>query len=152
MKKILLTLIICFLSLHSFSALANENEITVTVNGEVLSTPISAEIVNNRTMLPMRSIFESLGADVTWFEKDRIIFATNDNTLITLKIDVPVMSVQTVDSEGNSSVELDTAPFIYNNYTLVSARAVAEALDARVEWVAETKTVVITTDSGEVEE
>ncbi len=41
---------------------------------------------------------------------------------------------------------LDTAPFIENDYTLVPVRAVAEGLDAKVEWNEETKTVVITTN------
>ena len=97
-------------------------------------------------MLPMRSIFEKLGAVVTWVGADQLIFATKGNTFITLKIGVPQMSVQTTESTENKITELDTAPFIENDYTLVPVRAIAESLNANVEWNGETKTVAITTN------
>lgn len=128
------------------AAFAADGEITVTIDGETLNTPIPAQIVNNRTMLPMRSIFEKLGAVVTWAGADQLIFAAKGNTFITLKIGVPQMSVQTTESTENKIIELDTAPFIENNYTLVPVRAVAESLSANVEWNGETKTVAITTN------
>ena len=145
MKKIILTLIICVSMLFSVTAFADNGDITITVNGKTLETPIAPKVVNDRTMLPMRSIFEALGAKVTWFGEDQIIFATKGNTFITLKIGVPQMSVQTTESEENTAVTLDTAPFIDSDYTLVPARAVAESLQAKVDWIGESKTVVITT-------
>ena len=145
MKKIILSFIVCVSILFSVTAFAANEDIIVTVNGEVLETPIAPQLVNDRTMLPMRSIFESLGAAVTWFEADQIIFATKGNAFITLKIGVCAMSVQTTDSNENVSVSLDTAPYIDSGYTLVPVRAVAESLQAKVEWVSETRTVVITT-------
>lgn len=132
--------------IFSSAAFAANNEITVTINGEILNTPIPAQIVNNRTMLPMRSIFEKLGAVVTWVDADRLIFATKGNTFITLKIGVPQMSVQTTESTENKITELDTAPFIESDYTLVPVRAIAESLNANVEWNGETKIVAITTN------
>lgn len=132
--------------LFSSAAFAADNEITVTINGETLNTPIPAQIVNDRTMLPMRSIFEKLGAVVTWVGADQLIFATKGNTFITLKIGVPQMSVQTTESTESKITELDTAPFIENDYTLVPVRAIAESLNANVEWDGEIKTVAITTN------
>ena len=64
MKKLIITLIVCIALVSSITALAAD-EITVTVNGEVLETPIAPQLVNDRTMLPMRAIFEKLGAQVT---------------------------------------------------------------------------------------
>ena len=146
MKKIILSFILCISMLFSVTAFADNSDITITINGKTLETPIAPKIVNDRTMLPMRSIFEALGAKVTWFGEDKMIFATKGNTFITLKIGVPQMSVQTTESEENVSVSLDTAPFIDSDYTLVPARAVAESLQAKVDWLGETKTVVITTE------
>ena len=42
-------------------------------------------------------------------------------------------------------IELDVAPQIIGSRTLVPVRAVAESFDCKVEWEAETKTVIITT-------
>lgn len=131
--------------IFSTAAFAADNEITVTVDGNVLSTPIPAQIVNGRTMLPMRSIFEKLGADVSWAGADQLIFATKGNKFITLKIGVSKMSVQSTESADNQVTELDAAPFIDSDYTLVPVRAIAESLDADVQWNEETRTVAIAT-------
>ena len=143
MKKIIISLILCISVLFCVSVYAESENITVFVNGSVLETPIPAQLVNDRTMLPMRSVFESLGAKVTWFGEDRIIFAVKGDTFITLKIGVSEMSVQKIGSDENVSVSLDTAPYIDRDYTLVPVRAAAEALQAEVLWEAENRTVHI---------
>ncbi len=145
MKRIF-SLIICIATVLSFSAYAANDSITVLIDGVELVTPVDPQLVNNRTMLPARAIFESLGAKVTWMGEEKMVFATRGNMFITLKIGVPAMSVQTTDSSENKSVPLDAVPYIYNNSTLVPARAVAEAMHAEVDWIAETRTVVITTE------
>ena len=134
---------LCLAALFS-SAYGEEAEITVKINGETLKTPIAAKIINDRTMLPMRSVFETLGANVEWAEADQLIFATKGNKLITLKIGYPKIVIQTTESNKSEVLELETAPFIDGDYTLVPVRAVAESLDAKVDWDEETNTVLIT--------
>ena len=123
---------------------AGNDGITVMLDNEILQAPIQAQIVNGRTMLPMRSVFEAFGANVTWAEADKMIFATKDDAFITLKIGVPKMSVQTIQSDSNNVIELDAAPYIDSDYTFVPVRAVAEALNAKVEWQEDSRTVSIT--------
>ena len=53
--------------------------------------------------------------------------------------------IQKIDAEAPIIVDLDTAPYIHNDRTMVPVRAIAEALEAEVDWVDETSTVVITT-------
>lgn len=122
----------------------SEDVITVMINGEKLVTDVNPQLVNDRTMVPMRAIFEALGATVTWFEADQLIFATKDETMIVLQIDNPKMQIQKATEEGVNVVELDTAPYLFESRTLVPVRAVSEALNANVEWIGETNTVVIT--------
>lgn len=145
MKKFIICFVLCAV-MQLVNVYATVDTITVTVNNENLVTSVSPEIVNGRTMLPMRAIFESLGAKVTWIEKDRLIFATRNDTFMTLQIENPEMVVQKIGNEESVSVSLDTAPYIKEGHTLVPVRAVAEALSAKVEWVDETRTVVITTE------
>ncbi len=144
MKKKIISSSLIFLMIFSNMAFA-ENKVTVKLNGEIIKTPIEAKLVNDRTMLPMRAVFESMGAKVTWFDTDKIIFATKDDKIITLKIGESVMSVQSALNDEKEVIPLDVAPFIENDHTLVPVRAVAEALEAKVDWEKESYTVIITT-------
>lgn len=143
MKKIIISLILSLTALLSISVYA-EDEITVTINGTPLVSDVAPQIVNDRTMLPMRAIFEALGANVTWMDEDKLIFATKGDSMIVLQIDNPKMSVQKIGNNENIAVTLDTPPYIKDDRTMVPVRAIAESLDAKVEWIGETKTVVIT--------
>lgn len=143
MKKTVLALILCISLIFSLTVLAEEN-VTVMIDGKELVCDVAPQLVNSRTMLPMRAIFEALGAEVNWVGEDELIFATKDDCLITLKIGEPVMSLQKIGNNENTVIQLDVAPFLYNSRTMVPARAVAEALSAKVDWVDETRTVIIT--------
>lgn len=144
MKKLIVSLILCIVLVMPVMASAS-SDITVLVNGAELVTDVDPKIVEGRTMLPMRAIFERLGANVTWMQADRIIFATKGEYLIVMQIDNNLMSVRKSGEETNKSVTLDVAPFIENDRTLVPVRAVAEALDAKVDWDNNTRTVIINT-------
>ena len=144
MRKILLALI---LIISLIPAIVQANEITVLVNGYELTSNISAQIVNNRTMLPMRAIFERIGARVIWMETEKIIFATKGDLLITMQINNNIMSVQRTNSDEVKTIELDSPPVIRDNSTIVPVRAVAESLGAYVGWDPQTQTVIIDTDA-----
>ena len=144
MKKIIISLILCVALLIPVMASAS-SDITVLVNNSQLVTDVAPKIVEGRTMLPMRAIFERLGATVTWMETDKIIFATKGEYLIVMQIDNNLMSVRKSGEDSNKSVTLDVAPFIEEGRTLVPVRAVAEALDAKVDWDKDTRTVIINT-------
>ena len=132
-----------------FGTCAYARDISVTINGEPLVTDVAPTIVNDRTMLPMRAIFEALGAEVEWVGEDSLIFATKGTSLITMKIGMPKMNVQKIDAEAPIIVDLDTAPYIQDDRTMVPVRAIAEAFEAEVDWIDETSTVVITTAEEE---
>lgn len=148
MRKIVLSLILCAAMVFPTAVSADGGKITVCIDGRVLETPTDAQAVNGRTMLPMRAVFEALGAKVTWEGKDRLVFATKGNTFITLKIDSPQMVVQWADSTESAVINLDAAPYLYGGYTFVPVRAVAESLNARVDWEDATRTVIITKAAG----
>lgn len=140
MRKLLIAVVLCVMV---FSQNVFANNITVKVNGSVLYSPVPAQIVNDRTVLPMRAIFERLGADVEWIEQERMIFATKDDLFIVMQIDNNKMAVEKIGGE-KKIIELDTPPFIQEGSTLVPVRAVAESVGAEVKWNGETRTVDIT--------
>ena len=144
MKKYILSLVMILL-LMSANVYAQTKEVTVKVNNFVVESPVPAQIINDRTMLPMRSIFERIGANVTWIEGERIIFATKGSLLVTMQIDNKIMSVQNVGNDDIIKIELDSPPVIVENSTIVPVRAVAESLGCNVEWDPLTYTVNIST-------
>lgn len=150
MRKYILFLVL-LLTLLSANVYAETKEVTVKVNDVKVESPVPAQIVNDRTMLPMRSIFERIGARVTWMESEKIIFATKGSLLITMQIDNTIMSVQQIENDEIIKIELDSPPFIVNGSTLVPVRAVAESLGCSVKWDPQTYTVDVSTISKEGE-
>jgi len=114
--------------------------IRVVLNGTELAFDVPPQIIDGRTMVPMRAIFEAFGAEVLWNDAEKTITATKDTTVITLKIG------NTTLQKGYRTITLDVPPQIVENRTLVPVRAIAESFGAEVLWDAETKTVKITTD------
>lgn len=75
MKKCLVFLLAMMILMCPLSALAS-NEVAVKINGEDIEFDVPAQIINDRTMLPMRKIFEVLSATVEWFGETQVIMAT----------------------------------------------------------------------------
>ena len=96
-------------------------------------------IENSRTLVPMRAIFEILGAEVDWDGPNQTALATKDGTTISLKIDDNIAYINDVP------VELDVPARIKNSRTLVPVRFVAESLNAEVAWDNELRAVIIDT-------
>lgn len=126
------------------SAPASEDNVAVRINGKLISFDVPARIMNDRTMVPMRKIFETLGAKVQWIEETNQVLAFKGEKAIVLQIDAPVVLIKNFNNDTEERVELDVAPIIIDDRTLVPLRAVSEALDMNVEWEESTYTVYIT--------
>lgn len=125
------------------------DDITVKVANSELDFDQPPVVVEGRTLVPFRAIFEALGADVEWDAENREVTGTRGSTVVTMTIDEPEM---TVNSE---TVELDVPAQIINSRTMVPVRAVSDGLDETVKWDADTKTVEITTsllEEGDISE
>lgn len=118
------------------------NDIKVKVDGKELSFDQPPVILNGRTLVPLRAIFEALGAEVEWDSETKSITATKDNVAVLLVVDLAVITSGTIGGTANSTV-LDSAPTIINGRTMVPARAIAEAFDCTVDWNSSERTVVI---------
>ncbi len=116
---------------------AMRGEISVELNGEKLSFDTAPMLINDRTMVPMRKIFESLGAAVDWDEATQTVTATRGGTVIRLQIGSERMTV------GGSEKNLDAPPQLISDRTLVPVRAISESLGADVDWDEASQTVII---------
>ena len=124
-------------------------KILVQLDGEYLSfvdeqgKEVLPQIINNRTMVPLRVIFESLGCDIDWNQETKTVTAVKNDTQISLTIDDVTAKVKNMPSGDEEQIVLDSAPVIIENRTLVPVRFIAESLDKKVSWVQESRTVVI---------
>ena len=110
---------------------------------------VEPQIINDRTMVPMRKIFEALGAEVRWNPTQRAILATKDGITIGLQIDSNIATIDYPD--GQNVITLDAAPVIVNDRTLVPVRFIAESLNKNVDWDSDTRTVIISDADADAE-
>ena len=115
------------------------DDVTVMLDGNKLAFDVPPQIISDRTFVPLRVIFEAMGAEVSWDGEARKVTATKADTVVEMTIDNTVMSV------NSKEITLDVPPQIVDDRTLVPARAVAESFGAEVNWDGETRTVIITT-------
>lgn len=126
---------------------AADREVSVEFNGQPLTFSEAApQIVNDRTYLPFRAVFNALG-----FADDDITFQAEQRQVKAVKEDLEISMVigenkLTVVEKGESRViDTDVPAFIDANLgrTYVPARFVSEAAGCRVGWNGETGTVII---------
>jgi len=132
--------VLLFMSVGAASA---ANQITVVLDGRTLQFDVQPTIIDGRTMVPMRVIFEELGANVEWDGATRTITATSSDLVVRTTVGNRV-----IDVNGNR-ITMDVAPIIIDGRTLVPVRFVSEAFGADVEWEAGTRTVFIVSESVE---
>lgn len=99
-------------------------------------------IRNDRTLLPVRAVFEAMGGTVGWDNASRVVTLTKDGKTLYLGIN----NTLSWDSNGKYYT-LDSAPIILNNRTMLPIRFVVEYFGGSVAWNATTKTVTITYDN-----
>lgn len=121
------------------AAYASSDGVSICINARPLLTSHEAYIENSRAMVPARSIFESLGAQVEWNGEDRTVTASNGDTKVKL-----IIGSRSLNVNGKLSM-MDTEPVIIDGTTFVPTRAVAQAFSANVMWIDTLRTVNITT-------
>lgn len=140
MKKFLTLFLAISLSmlLMCFSASATD-KVTVCIDDETITFDVEPQIIDGRTMVPIRKIFEHLGAEVVWYSYNNSFTAKCGYLKIEMQIDNNTMRVNGKD------IYLDVPPIIKDGRTLVPLRAISEAFSADVKWIAETGTADIKT-------
>lgn len=114
-----------------------QNNISIKVNGTAVKSDVSPVIVDNRTLVPARAIFEQLGAQITWDEKIRQVGVTLGEYKVLLTIDNKKALV------NDKNIEMDVPAQILNNRTLIPLRFVGEQLNMKVSWNAAEKLVTV---------
>ena len=124
--------------------------VSVTVNGIPVAFPDQQPtLMNDRTYIPVRFVAEALFADVKWDEEKETVTISRAGLRLLLTIDSRSLYIAKIGNAGAESdipsgtVEMDVAPILLNDRTMIPIRYVAEALGGAVGWDGETNTVVI---------
>lgn len=105
-----------------------EQRIPVYLNNSEICFELDPIIVNGRTLVPMRAVFEALGADVDWDGGTKTVTAKKGDLTVVVQIDSETMR------KNNQIISLESPATLYYGTTLVPVRAVSEAFGARVSW------------------
>lgn len=106
------------------------DKLNTTVNGQSKNIDVSPTLVNNRTMVPIRFVSESMGTKVNWED------ATKSATITLGGKELKLVLNQLTSG-------LDTPPAVVNGRILVPIRYVSESLGASVMWFPSTNGVQI---------
>ena len=108
--------------------------LTVKYNGEAVVFPDAQPFVdeNSRTLIPVRFVAETMGADVSWNQETQT--AVIEQNGITISVPIGSDTITIAQNDGTTSVKMDTAAIIREERTYVPIRYVAEALGAWVSY------------------
>ena len=136
-NRLIFTLIVS--SLLSVSALTASfaQGISLKINGKSIESDVEPKIIEGRTMVPVRTIFEGIGAEVSWDAPSKTITGKKGPVTVEMKIGEKTMSV------NGKNIEMDAAAAIIDDRTYAPARYVAETFGFDVSWNADLKEVAI---------
>jgi inhibitor of cysteine peptidase len=132
------------LSINMFGASKNSSDVIVAVDGKILELDPGAVIIDSRTLVPLRGVFEHLGATVDWNKETNQVIVKNDNNEVLLEVGNLYVMV------NGELKDLDVPSMLVDSRTLVPVRFVTEALGHKVEWDNENRQVIITTNDSYV--
>lgn len=114
----------------------------VVLNGQPLTfQDAEPTIENNRTLVPLRAIFEALGVAIQWDGNTQTVTATKGSTEIKMVIGGQAF-------KNGQPVELQVPAKVIDGRTMVPLRFVGEALGCTVGWDGNTQTITITSTPG----
>ena len=148
--KKLLVLMVVFLAFFllvegpALAAESLERAPSVVIDGESILFDVPPRIQNNRVLVPLRGIFEKIGAQVDWDQSTGTITILSAGKRIELRIN----SITVIINDELRNI--DISPFLINSRTMVPLRFVSENLGATVVWESASHQVKITASKGEI--
>lgn len=116
-----------------------QQAIRVYIDGRLTNFDVPPTSVQGRVLVPLRGIFEQLGATVDYDARSQHIVAVRDTQTVELTIGSRQASV------NGAARLLDVPAFTINGRTMVPLRFIGESLGASVQWIAASQTILIGT-------
>ena len=114
-----------------------QNEVTVVINGRVVTFKDPILNQSGTLLLPMRDFYEEIGAEVNWDAESKKATSIRNGQVIELTINSKTAYV------NGKSVQVLVAPVIYKDRTYIPMRFVSENSDGKVDWNQQKKLVEV---------
>lgn len=138
-KKILLfifTMLFFFIpTIHTGAQ--EEPRIRIVIDNKETPMDPGPVLHNDRTMVPLRSIFEQLGFLITWIDESKTVICQKDSLQIVMNVD------SNTAYQNGTEITLDAPPMIRDSYTYVPLRFLTNAAHLLIEWDSTDKTIYI---------
>lgn len=145
-NKLLLAILILLFTLSNFPAWAGQENIKLSINGEILLLEDKPLLISDRTLVPLRVVSENLGGMVDWNNEDKIVTITFADKNIIIPIDSKEVKV------NGTTMTIDVPAKIINNRTYTPIRFISEVIGNYVAWDEDSKTVHIGTGKNQLSE
>ncbi|MGE5458902.1 MAG: WG repeat-containing protein [Methanobacterium sp.] len=143
MKRIMISLLITMMAVICWCPDAEAyGSPTVYLDGRQLYFDVPPQIIKGRVVVPMRTIFEELGAAVSWNASSKTIDASKGS--ITLQMTIG----SSYYYENGISKTLDVPAQLINGRTMVPLRLVSECMKCKVEYNKDNNVVTIESNSS----
>lgn len=142
MKK--LSIFCSTIALSAMCFIGSVSAIDLVVDNNKLELDVEPTVIDGRTLVPIRAIFEKLGATVEWDQSTMTATATRGSDIVEITLNSPTAYINGVPQA------LDVPATAIEGRTLVPVRFVSEALNAKVYWVQDTQTVRVATQVYDV--
>ncbi|MEG1828770.1 MAG: N-acetylmuramoyl-L-alanine amidase family protein [Cellulosilyticaceae bacterium] len=119
--------------------------ITLYIDGEEVDTSLMPPVqLEGTTLVPVREVFEPMGAFVEWKEEEKKVYIEYNGTLLILE-----MNNKEVWKNGEI-IKLDIPAKVINNKIMVPVRFISEQMGFAVQWLGDTREIHITGQKIEV--
>jgi N-acetylmuramoyl-L-alanine amidase len=119
-------------------AFCAEFPVSLVLDGVPVESAVPPVVIRERTLIPARAVFESMGASVSWNEELRQVGVTTAGAVILLTVDAFEYAI-----DGNIYTA-DVPPLIIDERTMIPVRIVAEAMGCDIKWDDLARTVSVT--------
>lgn len=140
-KLVLLTMILTMLG--TAASFAGSGSIQVKLDGKEIVSDSPPVIVDGRTLVPARALFEAMGGTVSWNEASREVSVSVDDVNVKLKINSKKAYI------NGTEKTLDVPAKIIKNRTMIPVRFVSEAAGCQVSWNGKNRIVSIVSPKDE---
>lgn len=122
---------------EKLNVLQNGQTPYVIYNDTILAFEQPPVIENDRTLIPIRFLFEQMGATVDWNGDTQTATISQDNTAVSF-------SINDIEADVNGqTVSMDVPAQLINGKTMVPVRFLSEELGYDVDWDGENRIITI---------
>lgn len=144
---LLLMFVLCIPAMGLSVQAQSTPEISIYLDGQQVKSDVAPYILPkvNVTMVPLRVISESLGAEVYWDQNKQTATILKADTVLSMTVNQAYALV------NDGSVPLDTSAQNKQGRVMVPLRFVSEQLGLKVSWEQSTRTITLRTDTIDID-